>query len=116
MITRTFVSGLVLSALLGAPAVAMAAEGMQGMESMHDDMMSGTTEVQQGPMKTAAERCQALESQLDVAIKSHSTSGLATEAKNLRSEGAQLCADGRHVEGIGELESALWDLGVTPKS
>jgi hypothetical protein len=110
MITRTLVSGLLLTALLGAPAVALAADDMYG------DMTSDATQVHQGPMKTAAERCQALESQFDTAIKTHRSSGLATEANNLRSEGAQLCADGRHVEGIGELESALWDLGVTPKS
>lgn len=110
MITRRFVSGLLVSVMLGVPAVALAAASENG------DMTPSTTEVHQGPMKTAAERCKALESQFDMVITSHSSSGLATEAKNLRSEGAQLCADGRHVEGIGELESALWDLGVTPKS
>ena len=110
MFTRTYISGLVLSALLGAPAMAPAAEGV------HADVAPAATQVHQGPMKTAAERCQALESQLDRAIETHGSSGLVTEAKNLQSEGTQLCAEGRHVEGIGELESALWDLDVTPNS
>ena len=110
MITQILVSGLLLSTLLGAPVMALAAAGMSG------DMTPAATQIHQGAMKTAAERCQALESQFDMAIKTYGSSGLASEAKNLRSEGAQLCADGRHVEGIGELESALWDLGVTPKS
>jgi hypothetical protein len=110
MITRMLVSGLLASAMFSASAVALAAAGE------HGPMAPRLGYPHQGPMKTAAERCTALEEQLDSAIESHGSSGLISEAKSLRSEGAKLCNDGRHIEGIGKLESALWDLGVTPKS
>jgi hypothetical protein len=110
MNTRIIVPAILASVMLGAPAMAA---------NTYDDysvMTPPAGHIQMAATKTPAERCTALESQFDMAIKSHGTAANATEAKSMRTEGGQLCAGGKQSDGIAKLEHALKDLGVTPKS
>jgi hypothetical protein len=108
---RVIVPAILASVMLGAPAMAANSQQVD-----YSAMTSPAGQAQQAAMKTPAERCTALESQFDTAIKSHGTSALISEAKDLRTEGGQLCASGQPIDGVGEIESALWDLGITPQT
>jgi hypothetical protein len=63
-----------------------------------------------------SEKCTALQKQFDEAIKMHESAAKVADAKMMRADGAKLCASGKHSEGITKLETALKDIGVTPKS
>ena len=63
------------------------------------------------------ERCVYLEQQFDKAIKkTRNGSAQMVDAQALRDEGANLCAGGNPRRGIADLEAALHELSVNPRS
>lgn len=64
----------------------------------------------------AADKCNALKGQFDKAIETHGAAAKATVARTMSTEGANLCAAGDWNRGVVKLETALNDLGVTPKA
>ena len=101
---------LIVPAILGALLLSMPA--MAG--GMSSTTMSAPA-TQKAASMTPLEKCSALERQFDAAIKQHESATKAVDAKNLRVEGSKLCLTGKEGEGIAKLESALKDIGVTPK-
>ena len=65
---------------------------------------------------TAAEKCTVLESQFDSAIKTHEAVAKAAEAKQLRTDGGNLCASGKAPDGVKKLETAIKTLGLKPSA
>lgn len=62
---------------------------------------------------TSATGCKSLENQFDKAAET-SHNGQAAKAKLLRTEGAELCTQGKQVEGQRKLEEAIRMLGAVP--
>lgn len=63
-----------------------------------------------------ADRCSALEIQLDQAIGSHGNAAKLAAAKALRAKGENLCKTSHQSNGIKDLQQALKDLGVKPSA
>ena len=63
-----------------------------------------------------ADKCNALKSQFDKAIESHGMAAKAADARAMRTEGSKMCVAGEWNRGVVKLETALKDLGVTPKA
>ena len=57
--------------------------------------------------------CSALESQFDKAVLTTHSASVAA-AKDLRTEGGKLCAQGKVTEGTKKLEDAVKMIGETP--
>ena len=60
--------------------------------------------------------CKALQAQFDKAIESHGMAAKAADARAMRTEGSKMCVAGEWNRGVVKLETALKDLGVTPKA
>jgi len=106
MMTRLIVPAILGAVMLSAPVMAGS--------TTHSDKSSAPA-MQKAAAMTVTEKCSALERQFDAAIKQHESAAKAADARNLRAEGSKLCSSGKQTEGIAKLESALKDLGVTPK-
>lgn len=104
MNTRVLASALMGAFILGAPLLATAAEAAPSFDR---DTMAA--------MMTVPEKCNRLEKQFDMAVKAHQKAERVGEAKALRIEGGNLCANGSHAQGISKLERALRNLGVKPR-
>jgi hypothetical protein len=67
--------------------------------------------------KTAARpsSCQSLEARFDRESPTSHAADIA-KARKLRTEGAELCAKGKHIAGAQKLEEAVKMLGVSPAS
>jgi hypothetical protein len=66
------------------------------------------------PKKTPDEKCTALTTQFDDAIKTHANHAKFAQAKTLGTTGAQMCQNKKEDGGIKDLEKALKMLGVKP--
>ncbi len=62
----------------------------------------------------AAAQCASLERQYDVAEKSSVTADKLRKAELRRTEGSDLCAQGKTNSGINTLKAALKDIGIEP--
>ena len=62
-----------------------------------------------------AKQCSGLETAFDQAINGHENMKAFQDAKALRKEGGQLCAEGAHTAGIHYLKTALSEVGAVPK-
>jgi len=104
--TRWIVPAALSLTLLGAPVLAAGPN-------------AGTMPVkgakQTATMMTPAQKCSALEKQFDAAIKKHGKADKAAEARTMRTQGGELCANGKRGDGVARLESALKGIGVKPK-
>lgn len=107
MITRMIVPALLSAVMFTTPVLAAGSYGA---------MTPATQHTQKAAAMTPAEKCTNLEKQFDSAIKKHEKAAKAGEAKTLRTEGGNLCASGKHAEGVAKLEQALKDIGVKSKS
>ena len=103
---------LIVPAVLGA--LMLSTPIMAATPTRHSDR-SELPRAQMAATMTPLEKCSALERQFDIAIKQHESATKAVDAKNLRIEGSKLCFAGKQSEGIAKLESALKDIGVTPR-
>lgn len=105
-----FVPALVATlAIASSAAFAAGTTTPRGLSHSHVTNMATNAEF-------TAQHCAALQNQFDGATKSGAASDKATAALTLRQEGAQLCAAGKNVAGVGKLEQALQEIGVTPLS
>jgi len=107
MNTRMIAPAVLSVAMLSTPVLAGGNYGTA---------MPSTQKIQKVAAMTPAEKCMSLEKQFDAAIKSHGKAAKANAAKAMRTEGENLCASGKRIEGIAKLEKALKDLGVKVKS
>ena len=62
-----------------------------------------------------AKQCVGLETAFDQAISGHENMKAFRDAKALREEGGQMCAQGAHAAGIDYLKTALGEVGVVPR-
>ena len=104
MKTRMIVPLILGAAMLSGPVLAA------GSTTGPTKTMKHTT-----AKMTPEQRCTALQSQFDTAIKTHASAPKADQAKSMRAEGGTLCADGKHAKGIAKLHQALKDIGVKSK-
>ena len=108
MIARLIVPAVVSALVFGTAAFAAGSSSNTTIPMPKDQ-----NRVQTAAMKQT-ERCTALETQFDDAIKIHGSASKAEAAKLLRTQGGALCGKGEHTAGISKLEQALKDLGVKP--
>jgi hypothetical protein len=83
------------------------------------DSTPGTSTAKPKPLQSSqkmADRCSALQTQFDQAIKTHGSATKAAAAKQLRTKGASLCSAQKQASGIKDLQRALKDLGVKPSA
>lgn len=66
------------------------------------------------PAKTPVEKCTALTTQFDDAVKTHANHAKFAQAKTLGTKGVQMCQNKKEDGGIKDLEKALKMLGVKP--
>ena len=62
-----------------------------------------------------AKQCSGLETAFDQAINGHENMKAFQDAKALREEGGQMCAQGAHTAGIHYLKTALSEVGAMPR-
>lgn len=106
MKTRLIVPAILCAVMLSAPVLAAGSYGTA---------MPSTQHTQKAAAMTPTEKCTSLEKQFDKAIKTHGKAAMANDAKTMRTDGGNLCASGKQVDGIAKLEQALKDLGVKVK-
>jgi hypothetical protein len=107
MRTRVIVPAILSAVMLSAPVFAANNISSPG---------KATNPVYKTVAMTAAEKCTKLEQQFDDAIKTHGKAAKANEAKNMRTEGGNLCAGGKQADGVTKLQQAIKALGVKPKA
>ena len=66
------------------------------------------------PAKTPVEKCTALTTQFNDAVKTHASHAKLAQAKSLGATGEQMCQTKKADGGIKDLERALKTLGVKP--
>ena len=113
MKTRVLIPAILSAVMLSVPVLAASSSPTS---SVSTHKMNSGQSAQKLAAMTLAERCTALEHQLDGAIKAHSTSAKIKDVKAMRSEGGSLCASGKQIDGTQKLEQALKVLGESPKS
>ena len=64
--------------------------------------------------KTPDEKCTALTTQFDDAVKTHANHAKIAQAKTLGATGVQMCQNKKDDGGIKDLQKALKMLGVKP--
>lgn len=64
---------------------------------------------------TPAKQCTTLEHQFDTAIKKHANAPKATDAKQARADGGDMCKSGKQADGVKKLQEAIKDLGLKPR-
>ena len=107
MRTRVIVPAVLSAIMLSAPV--FAASNINGPGKM-------ASPVYKTVAMTTAEKCTKLQQQFDDAIKTHEKAAKVNEAKNMRSEGGNLCASGKQTDGVAKLQQAIKALGVKPKA
>lgn len=108
MKTRVIVPLFVSAVMLATSAMAAGAK--------HDSYRNTDMKRTQMSTMTPQKQCTSLQSKFDVAIKKHEKAAKAEQAKAMRTEGGNLCAQGQHAEGVAKLQQALRDIGVKVKS
>ena len=58
-----------------------------------------------------SDKCLTLEHEFDAASKGHVPASKLEQAREQRTHGAELCAQGKHEQGIRALERALKEIG-----
>ena len=104
LMSSIFVSAVALSSGLALAATPPAA-------STH--AANGTSHMQNAG--NLAKQCSGLQSEFDQAIHGHENMKAFQDAKALRKEGGQLCAEGSHTAGIHYLKTALSEVGAVPR-
>lgn len=65
---------------------------------------------------TPAQQCTKLERQFDAAIKKHANDPKVADAKQLRSNGGDLCKSAdKKADGVKKLQEAITDIGLKPR-
>lgn len=107
MKTRLIVPLLLGAVLFSLPAMATGKAGPKGSGPGHprEHIIASMD---------PATKCRLLNEQFNVAIRQHEDAAMATQAKAMRSEGLELCAQFKQEQGAAKLEEALRDIDVRP--
>lgn len=104
LMSSIFASAVALSSGLALAATPPAA-------STH--AANGTSHMQNAG--NLAKQCNGLQSEFDQAISGHENMAAFQNAKALRKEGGNMCAEGAHTAGIHYLKTALSEVGAVPR-
>ena len=112
MFTRSILmSSILASAVALSSGLALAATTPATTQSQHE--ANGISHMQNAG--NLAKQCSGLEAEFDQAISGHKDMKAFQDAKALRKEGGNMCAQGADAAGIRYLKTAVSEVGAVPK-